>query len=79
MRPEWLISIAASGRASAGQRWQWLATCWATNDVIEIPASATWPPKRARHHAISSADSIAWPAIRSIVAAGAAAKNGSPP
>ena len=50
MRPEWLISMTASGRASAGHTWQRLATCWATNDVIEMPASATLPSNAPRHH-----------------------------
>ena len=64
MRPEWLISSTASGRASAGQRLQWLATCCATNDDIEMPPSATLPPKRPRAQAMSSAD-LEQPARRS--------------
>jgi hypothetical protein len=79
MRPEWLINRTPSGLASLGHSAHRLATCCATNEVIEMPATATLPPKRRRAHAVSRANSSVWPAIRSSAPLGASAKKGSPP
>ena len=71
MRPEWLISITASGRASAGQGRQWLATCCATNDVKRDAGDRHLAAEAAAAQAVSSAVSSAWPAMRSSEPVGA--------